>query len=933
MAQGAVASTMASKSAQAGGSRDPSPAKPRISDELHELQQYQKILRFRDEVVNGLHPRIKPTHLGKPASSVLASTSSSASAQATMAKSFLNGDRQMANNVQAYQSNLQRPPPYPPTNFPGLGNLEGAGGPSRPYASGRLEIDPVLLEKSDDLKKAEMHLHRQRVERGLRDEMEQRRASQKVSTHSEQLADFDVAEVMMKAMALAQSTSTQPTNDTAANASASSDSFDDNTFYSSQHDTPSSRNVSRLPNDSESDEMRDGSPYEPALEPDPAPAPPQQSSAAPQSLLQNVLYHQQHLGSSTPGSTAALSQPANIVPGLSSEATSSSYPYRHFLPPEVASSQGSGPVSCSESGNTTKENTVDSRDLVRISERLANVAGQRENPLVRAHDLSPIAPQPAHVSPLAIARQPTLAQSDVDLRRGTPAQVAALRKHHSAATSPDSPPQGSRAADKKKGKRKKRKAEKIAAQITAGSSPFIKPEPRSPSPIAAPAFSRPNKRQRQSHRQPSEISYGDARYDQSPVVDHSYQDRYQTRVRREERVVGYERVDETGRREVEPILIEPPRYERVYYDEPRSTNSVRQGLPESPHIYETSYPPRELRPVRPVSRVMEVGSGEPTYYHDGRPSSRTGMRPPSYQVRSQSPVAHERTTSAMLPPRTVASRIVVDAHGNEYFDPPRSTVLRGDYRQVDPSQVYEPTQPPRAAPRRPDMYEDDAALYTRTSPYAVRRRVITQSNFLPQEQRVYREVGQSIPPAISEYNAGSRADSRPALEPGREYIARSSGTRPMVDTAHYDGASAYERRLVEERPYVDSRAASARPPDLVRYEVPVAYERRVGDETMPSYPSMRSASVRPAETVRYELARDYGSRVGSVRPLDMSTHAMHPPPVVRSYSVMPSEAPEVVRRDFSGQALPRYHGRPSVPGDDDVIFLDRHPRDPHRELR
>ncbi len=44
---------------------------PLTADELLEVQEYKKLLQFRDEVVAGLHPRIKATHLlGKPATSL-----------------------------------------------------------------------------------------------------------------------------------------------------------------------------------------------------------------------------------------------------------------------------------------------------------------------------------------------------------------------------------------------------------------------------------------------------------------------------------------------------------------------------------------------------------------------------------------------------------------------------------------------------------------------------------------------------------------------------------------------------------------------------------------------------------------------------------------------------------------------------------------------
>ncbi|KAK1755757.1 hypothetical protein QBC47DRAFT_381184 [Echria macrotheca] len=930
--------------------------------ELHELEQYEKLVRFRDEVLSGQHPRIKaPSAAHSKAAAASAPTTNPAhnsSQSVTAPKHGANGDRQVAANAQAYNANLQRPPLNTSAGLPGLGTRRGSGASKLP-APGKPEIDPVLLEKSEDLKRAELQLHRQRVERALKEQLDQRRVSQRSSIQApEQLAEFDVGDIMKRAMVLVQSTSAQPTDDAAANGSASSDSFDDNTFYSSQHDTPSSNNIARLPNESEDEEMRDdGSPYEPELDPEP-PVPSgllQSSVAQPHKLLQSVLFQQrqQQFGSSTPDSTAALSQSANIVPGLSSEATSSSQQYRHFH--TGAGSLESGTGSRSESGNTGKEQNTDSRALSRVNERLINHAsGQQESPVVRAHDLSPVAPQPAHVSPLAIARQRPLAQTDTAMHRGTPAQVpaqvAALRKQHSAATSPDSSPQGSK-TDKKKNKKKKRKADRMTAGAAVG-SPQIKPEPRSPSPLTAPAYARPHKRQRQLHQRPSESSYDESRYGQPVLVDDGYQDRYQPRVGREERVVGYERIDESGRRQVEPILIESPRYDRYRYDEPRSATGLRQGFAASPQTYETSYPPREVHSARPLSHAIEPAPSHPAYY-DSRPLSTTGVRPASYNIPSQSPVPYERNPPPMPPPRALPTRIYVDAYGREYLDPPAPTTLirdaaSGEYRPADPTRVYDRAPSSRPLPRRSDAHEDDTILYRQASPaYVAPRRIVTQPEFAAPGQRMYRDFGNAMAPPASEYvPSRPRVDSRAGLEPPREYLTRTASTRPGLELGGYDGTPAFERRSMDELPreHVNARAASALPGEAIRYQVPPPYERRIGEDVTREY-SVRSASVRPVDAVRYDLSRDYGSRVGSVRPPDnrsreyaMSAHpetrmdAIQPPAAGRGYSVVPGEGShQVIRREFSGQAPARYYGHHQ--GDEEVVFLDQPPREAYRELR
>ncbi|KAK3352324.1 hypothetical protein B0T25DRAFT_541696 [Lasiosphaeria hispida] len=970
MAQGTIAAMRGRGDTESGAGGKGSLTVSLRPDELNEFRQYEHLLRFRDEVVAGSHPRIKPTHLlGKAALStgppLLAAPGTS---QPAAVNASVNGNRPVVDNSQAYQANMQKPPVSTIHNLPGLGSLSGSSsGPSRSFGSGKPEINPILLEKSEDLKKAEMQLHRQRVERGLRDQIEQRRASHKASLQaSEQLAEFDISDVMARAMALVQATSAQSTDDTAANASALSDSFDDNTFYSSQHDTPDSRMVSRLPNESDDERMRDGSPYEPELDTEPVvPVQLAQPAAAPAETLLHSAILRQQLNSSTPNSSSALSQASGAnVPDF----WGASRHVRQLLPPGIISSQGSGTgYRSEESGNTGKEQTTESRDLARVNERLLSQAqGRRDSPLVRAHDLSPVAPQPAHVSPLAIARQrPMAALSDSDTRRATPAQVAALRKQHSTATSPDSSPQGNR-GDKKKNK-KKRKKERVAAEAA---SPYIKPEPRSPSPLAAPPYARPNKRQRQSLQQPSEFSYDESRYGQAIEIEDSYPEQYQPRPQREERVVGYERADGgRPRLDIESTLMPAasPRYERVYFDDTRSVSGARPGLPDSPHGQPPSYLPREVRTVRQVSRVIDSPHGDTTYYRDARTASRMSVRPTVYRARSQSPLEYEHGASAMPPPRAVPARIVVDAFGREYIEPPRSaTVLREsmapDHRLSDSERIYGRAPPPHTASRRPELYEEDGAVYRPTSPvYAAPRRVIaqpefayretghpSQSEFVVPDHRVYREG----PHPAGEYlSSRPRLDSRATVEPPREYITRSASVRPQADSARYESAPGYERRVPEERPleYFDVRPTSVRPPtEAVRYEVPVAYERHMGEEPLREYASVRSASVRPGETIRYEVARDYGARVGSVRPEipvreyipgvhpEGRRDVMQPLPSGRSYSVMPGDPqPQVTRREFSTQQSgERYYPRPPpTAGDDEVIVLDRPPREVYRELR
>ncbi|KAM7188231.1 hypothetical protein V8F33_010764 [Rhypophila sp. PSN 637] len=921
-------------------------------DNLGEISQYEKLLRFCDEVSRGTHPRIKPKlsqlH-GKPAQETASSTLPRAAnpalptkAQNNSASSSTNRNQHVVDNSQSFQTNGQHAPVTPYPSLPGLQTLSSAAGDQSKAGSGKVEINPVLLEKSDALRKAEIHLQRQRVERALKEQLEQRRVAQRAAAQAEdELDSLDIMDVLTRALSVVRKTPAENTDDIAANNDASSDSFDDNTFYSSQHDTPQSQQLSRLPDEPEDEQMRDASPYEPEFEPEPATIPSQGRDAAESGLVPGTNVQSQNGAApsiSTPSST--LHHAPNTLPGLSSEATSVSRAFRQLLSQEGFSSQGSGPASRSEESlNTGPAGTADSRHLARINEQLLGRTLHPDNsPVVRAHDLSPVAPQPAHVSPLVVVRQQQLASSDSSGPRGTLAQVAALRNQPSAATSPESSPQGSRAAEKKKNKKKKRKADKLAAETAAAASPYIKPEPRSPSPLSAQPYLRPAKRRRQQHQRLS--AQQDPRFDHAIVVDDNYGERYPARPYRDARDPDYRPGNEAPRQETEHGAAYYPTVERVYYDDPRLPPAPRQGPSDFPGGRPVAYVPHEVRGRRSVSKVDDGSFGDATTYVREAPAvARVSSRPTGYRERSRSPVAYQRVVGTMGPPGPPT--IIVDQFGREYIEPPRP---RLEQRPVDAEALYGRPPPSRAISRRPDPYEDDTAAYRPVEgTYPAPRRVVTQPELAGPEPRDYRERAYSThimrPPAGEYLPPRPRADTRGALEPAREYMARPASARPLPEQGRYDGPPvAYDRRPPDD--YYPIRATSVRPPEGTRYEMPIAYERRVGgEEPLYEYTAIRSASVRPAEPIRYEVARDYpGARVASVRPeLSMGADYTNAPPPARAFSVHPGEGAPLhyMRPSVPGvvQSTERYYGRPPAQNDEEVVYLDRPPREVYRQMR
>jgi hypothetical protein len=851
-------------------------------DELHQIQQCERIVQFRDAVMSGSHPRIKvPPHLaGKLAPSTSRAVSSpnlpppSASLQTSGASQVY-----QLGNLQSFASNSQRPA------ITGSSTASAAGpshGP-KPFGSGATAINPVLLEKSDDLIRAEIQLQRQKLERSLREEMEQRRTSMKTSLQAaESLADFDLSDVLSKALSLVQAAAAPGE---VTNTAAASDSFDENSFYSSRHDTPYSNQSSQGRDDTLDVQMLETSASQQSLSAQiPTNTPGGPPPAAQVSLQEKVITHdleqqgqaidppfrmQSH---NPPAVPRTISTPYGAAPMLNNardaifggnESTTNGGPNG-----QGSSSLESGVGMQSEdSGNMDTENSAD-QNVVKVQAQSLPTG-----PVVRAHDLSPVAPQPAHVSPLAVARRHPGAETESVIPQGTPLQVSALRVDPVAGTSPESSPQNGVTSSKKKSKKKKRKADRQAPDTAA--APYIKPEPRSPSPFTAPPYARPNKRHRQAQRPMNEVNYEDHRY--GPVWGAGSQQGYVSQPSQEERVpAAYERQDELyPRPPTQAFLSGGPRYEREYLEDGRTSGSQQYvRRPQSPTAYPAQHAPIDgHRTARSVSQVViDRTYGEaPRYYRDDHEYARMSIRPDTARARSRSPVLRERQPMVMGPPKPPT--VIVDATGREYFEPPRPPLIRQSVapamRSGEPEIIYE-RAPLLATSTRPgaETYEDGGLVYLRSpTTYGVPRRVVTQPEYGAPDYRAYRQ---------RDYSA------RPIPPLGEEYIQVRAGP---------------ERRLGEEaaREYI-SRAASVRPVEPIRYDMPRGYER--------------------VQSVRPDLpTREYAS---SVHP---ESHRPMGEPFPQGYGGRPVESP-VVRREYSVRPVEQYYNRPP-PGQEDMTYVER----------
>ncbi|KAH6895445.1 hypothetical protein B0T10DRAFT_216488 [Thelonectria olida] len=777
-----------------------------------EIQQYERIVKFQEAVLTGNHPTVKlPPHL-------IASTPSSKHALDAPAKS--DPTARKLDNSQSFSANARQPPVA-------LGNgqpVSGKPSATTQFSTGNTEINPILLEKSEGLIRAEINLKRQRLERALREDVEQHRVAAKNVAQGEPPADFDLNNILAKALTLVQaSAAPSPAGENvgATNHETSSDSFDDNTFYSSRHDTPESVLISRVRNESEDVRMPDFSDS-------------QQTSS-----VRNQPPQPTHSGEAVP-------TPSGQAAGLSSHLDARVISSGSSQNPSIAKSQSG------EAGN--KEPDRQERT------HRTNPAQQPSDPYLDKHPPSPLIQtygpsytlQSAQASPLTAARRPVVViDQGSSSSTGTPQQVAALRTEPAAGTSPESSPQGGKQSEKKKGRRKKRKADRQAPEAEVA---YVKPEPQSPSPMNAPSYIRPNKRQRHLQQQANEPSYEDARYE--PQASSAAHEIYPPHLPTDDRIpLGYERTGVYPQRAASAAVAGPV-YGREYTGERYVSGApYLVGQPASHH---------DTHPRSTNSQVIPAeGYPRPSWSYQG-----------SYETPSTS--TRREGEAFIAPPRPPPTRIIVDAFGREYIEPPRSSVRHSvapPTRSDEPEIIYERAAP-RAVSRHAgvDSYEQAGAVYRRSSPSYMPRRVVTQPDFVSQDYR----------------------DNRL-----REYPPR-----PMASASDF-------------------------------VEVMVPQERRRVEGGPREYIS-RAASVRPAEPLRYEVSRDYG-QVQSVRPeapVRQYATSVHPDggresqPYIREYGSRPVET--VMRRDYSARpAVERYYEQP-VRGEE-IAFIER-PRGNTQEI-
>lgn len=711
----------------------------------------------------------------------------------------------------------------------------------------------------------------------MREQIEQQRIAAKALLQtSESLPEFDISDVFAKALTIVQPiTSTSDVETPVGVQASTSDSFDENSFYSSRHDTPNlsspegqkdqrdsiSRGVistDQRPVESYSSQNQTaGQEFATLGLSLPANIPTVQSSS------QTQASHSQHPANST--GYAVQNQPMNVLTPNVSEVPVSGDGRIHD-PKGSKAAQTFTTVQDESIAPPNIHHTAIQPYVQNTAPEIMKqpLATEDPSPLIRSHNLSPVAPRPARVSPLATARNPPILQQPIALDEAPPAQVVALRNEPAGvSSSTDSSPKGARSSGKRKERKKKRRRAASKDHAEQPESPYIKPEPRSPSPFGAAPLPRPQKRPRQGGQYAAELNYDEPRYDQhAEVLDHPPAQQYREPSRRP----TYDRYDERyaeGPRRIpsrpgyvseryEPVPTFHP-VERIEGDYVRSGDGYYPRRPRSPTVYAVPYPSEEGRMVRGVSRaaVDRRIHDEPKYYRESQMQTRASVHPDLDRDRSRSPIIRERRSPhAMGPPRQPV-RVVIDEYGREYIDPTPVPVLRQSVappiRPRDPEFYYE--RPVRAVSSRvPVEYEDNGVIYRRFSPaLPPARRVFTQPEYVSQpEYRPYRQREYSV---------------RPMAPPGEGYVQiRGPEAR---ETSHFEGGP---------REYIP-RAATGFRPGQERQELTREYVPRV-QSVRPEPPAREyAASVRPE--ARAEITAQ-AQREYSIRPLEAVPRREHP---------------------------------------------------------
>jgi len=774
---GAKTVALATMSAVVGPSLNGATTAP--SNNINEIFEYEKIIKLRDQIFAGSHPRLTvPAHAIRKVSpqapsrpQVLPFSSEPSNVKLPGLQLTTNATRQTPSTI----SPLKTFPAQPAVSNPQ---------PAQPTISG---IDPVLLTKSDDLVRAETHLQRQRLERSLKDQFERKRTeARRWPNPQEAKPDFDLSAALARALEVAKpDLPAKPASP--SDAASATDSFDENSFYSSKApDSTPEQGARQRPSPPSKHQVQpidvddldaDGLVDRPGI--------PMQQVDMTDSPYKTIPRPEYNAASNAQPlylqwQNRNISQASNTVDLTAMDPDEDDEP--EYSPPEpmeqFPASAANGPP------------RFDARDQLRRPLRRYSELDQSGNGygspvqvdmrIVRNHITSPLAPQPNRVSPLAVAKAPPLSQTARARKdRHRPYQNGRPESR----SSPEAPTQS--VHPKKKRKVEKKKGAKNGMRGNQGDQ-FIKDEPVSPPPFLekrplVPVRQNPSsdsrsvliedQRQELAHL-PTAERYAAASprqvvYEMDPPTLHSEPRPYSRSAR------PLMRDDQDLRKvaSMHNLRAEPAReYTEAVYDSPLRTRATSYALlerdppPDRPLVYHESLPPYDRLP-KPEERVIR--SPAPVFRDPD-----TGIR---YERRSMMP-----------PPQR---RLVLDEYGNET--------------------IYEMVQPHRASVAPRPMRPAELEAYNDAG-YASNRATSVYAESIPEKR-----YAQEMPPPSVTYRRVvetprfSSVETRPII---REQQLDSSRIQRSASVQVVDYPARQPIYLDDHMEHREARMSSVRPP-------------------------------------------------------------------------------------------------------------------------
>ena len=607
---------------------------PGPTSSINEALEYEKILRIRDEVFSGSHPRLTvPAH----AIRVPSQTPSAFSQNQLHVPSAFSASASPNRLGAATQPNKRDDEPLQ-QNKPNGVSVPAVTQPTSSVS----EFDPILLTKSDDLVRAETLLKRQRLEKALRDQFESKRAdARKKPAPAEAKPDFDLPAIFAKITTSAKSPSSKDEEE-------ATDSVNEEEFYSSRApDSTPEGPPSESPDEADEEQADELSGPRTVSAVMGAPLFPDAIDHAPSDLAPPAPPAAMH--------TKPLPRPDAGAMDIDDEEEEGEY-----SPPEATIPSPSA---------AHPHNTQDSRDpRSRPLRRYSEVEDNRGRPIspseghmriVRNHITSPIAPRPSRVSPLAVAKHSPLLQN---ARTGRKQWIGR----------PGSPPSpdDNQAPPSRKRRKLEARNQKKQARRNGRMSPDVKEEDVSPPPFhdvqpLGSARLRPSGADRPiviDDEPMQEIRYAPAaepRYVESPARPLPRQiERLMpsSEPRPGSRSSARPTRDDQDLRRVASLhnmrAEQPREYTDPYYESPSRARAVSYARAGSPAITESGRPQREI----------------PAEYDQPLPEPRVVRTPaPMYrEVYDERDGMVHRYIPEPMPPPPPIERIVVDQYGRRF---------------------------------------------------------------------------------------------------------------------------------------------------------------------------------------------------------------------------------------------------------------------------